>query len=243
MLQPPAHGVAAPDSSKDESSRSCFYSRGLKPITEVLSSGWPERLGHVLQCFRGHVLDEGGAPTMSSCSLFWRADCRRLLGCSAVRRESDLGGRGLLLTGGFTRTERCYPGGDLQRRQRRLPGAECACAGTRQVPVFGAQPSKKEVWTMSTLSTPDCPVQPPDCLGFRMFPPLPSARKAWNPVRVPPRARQTPSSKGVFAITCVHSGWSGPSDAGRGVCLASRVAGSSVGERVQGRGWRTLRLR
>ena len=101
---------------------------------------------------------------------------------------------------------------------------------------------QKEVWTMSTLSASDWPVQPPDWPGFRMFPPLPSNDEAWNPVRVPPRARHTPSSEGVHALTCGHSGWSRPSDAGREVCLAPRVACEVVGERVQGRGRLALRL-
>ncbi len=93
---------------------------------------------------------------------------------------------------------------------------------------------KKKVWTMFTLSTPDCPVHPPNWPGFRMFPPLPSVHKARNPVRVPPRARHTPSSEGVFALMCVHSGWSGPSDAGRGLCLAPRVACLVVGSGFRG---------
>lgn len=50
--------------------------------------------------------------------------------------------------------------------------------------------SKKEVWTMSTLPTPDSPVHPPNCPGYRIFPALPSNRKAQNRVRVPPRARR-----------------------------------------------------
>ncbi|WP_431230608.1 Fic family protein [Paenarthrobacter nicotinovorans] len=50
-------------------------------------------------------------------------------------------------------------------------------------------------------------------------------------------------SEGVFALAYVHSGWSGPSDTGRGLCLAPRVASEVVGgERVQGRGWLALRL-
>lgn len=61
------------------------------------------------------------------------------------------------------------------------------------------------VWTMSTLPTSDRSVQPPDCPGFRKFPPPPSVPKAQNPVRVPPRARHTLSSEGVFALTCVQS--------------------------------------
>jgi hypothetical protein len=55
---------------------------------------------------------------------------------------------------------------------------------------------------MSTLSASDWPVQPPDWPAFRMFPLDPSNDKAKNHVRVPPRARHTPSSEGVFALTC-----------------------------------------
>lgn len=97
--------------------------------------------------------------------------------------------------------------------------------------------TRTRVWTLFTLSTSNCLVHGPDCPGFRMFPRLPSNNKPWNHLRVPPRARHTPSSEGVFALTCVHSGWSGPSDTGRGVCLAPRDACLVVGERVQGRGW------
>ncbi len=111
----------------------------------------------------------------------------------------------------------------------------------RRVLAFMFSTEPREVWTMSALSSSDCLVQPPDWPGFRMFPPLPSDSKAWNPVRVPPRARHTPSSEGVFALTCVHSAWSGPYDTGRGVCLAPRVAYLVVGERVQGGGRWTLR--
>ena len=119
---------------------------------------------------------------------------------------------------------------------------ECQCTRERRFLVLSVQPSKKEVWTMSTLSTWDCLVQPPDWPGFRRFPPVPSVCRAWNPVRVPPRARHTPSPEGVFALTCVHFGWSGPSDSGRGVCLAPRVACLVVGERVQGLGRWALRV-
>jgi hypothetical protein len=58
-------------------------------------------------------------------------------------------------------------------------------------------------------TAPHCP----DSACFRHFPVFPGPG---IPVRVPPRARHTPSSEGVFALTCV-SRWSGPSDTGRGV--------------------------
>jgi len=180
---------------------------------------------------------------MSSHSSFWRAEYRRVLSCSTDRRELCLGRRGLMLTEtsrgprGTVQQENCGGGSaDFLSQAMRMQGRD-TCS------FVGAQSGKKEVWTMSTLSTSDCLVHPADWPGFRMFSRLASNSKAWKPVRVPPRARHTPSCEGVFALTCVHSGWSGPSDAGRGVCLAWRVACSSVGERVQGRGWRTLRLR
>jgi hypothetical protein len=44
--------------------------------------------------------------------------------------------------------------------------------------------------------------------------PIRTVFKARNAVRVPPRAQQSPSSEGVFALTRVQSLWSGPSDAG-----------------------------
>ena len=43
------------------------------------------------------------------------------------------------------------------------------------------------------------------------------------PFRVPPRAAY-PFVRGGFALMCVHSGWSAPSDTGRGVFLAPQVA-------------------
>ncbi|MDR6436764.1 hypothetical protein J2790_001885 [Paenarthrobacter nicotinovorans] len=135
-----------------------------------------------------------------------------------------MSGRGLVGTAGEERTL--------------LPCRVVHC-GSRSSASSARQHSwaKIRVWTMSTLSTPDCLVHPSDCPGFRMFPPLPSNAKARNPVRVPPRARHTPSSEGVFALTCAHACWSGSSDMGRGVCLAPRVAFLVVGERVQGLGW------
>ena len=132
----------------------------------------------------------------------------------------------------FTRTEWCHRAGSRQSLQSPPAGAH----GSYRVLVIGGLSTKKKVWTVSTPSAPDLPVRPSDWTGFRMFPPLPSVSKPRNPVRVPPRARHTPSSEGVFALMCVHSGWSGPSDIGCGVCLAPRVACSVVGERVQGRG-------
>jgi hypothetical protein len=92
------------------------------------------------------------------------------------------------------------------------------------------------VRTVSTHWPSDWAVPRPDWPGLPMFPRDPSVCKAWNHVRVPPRAQHTPSSEGVFALTCVHSGWSGPSDTGRGVCLAPRFACLIVG----GRGCRVL---
>lgn len=106
----------------------------------------------------------------------------------------------------------------------------------------GLECARNEVWALSTLLAPDRLVRPPDLPGFRMFPPLPSVRKPKNPVRVPHRARHTYSSEGVFAFACVHFGWSGPSDTGRTVCLAPRVACLIVGERVQGSGRSALRV-
>lgn len=63
------------------------------------------------------------------------------------------------------------------------------------------QMSKERVWTMSTLIAPDRIVQPPDWPGFRLFPRDPSDSKAWNRVRVPPRARHNPSSEGFLLLS------------------------------------------
>lgn len=109
----------------------------------------------------------------------------------------------------------------MRRQQRRFFGAGYECTTARQVALFGVRSTKKEVWTMSTLFTPDCLVQPPDWPGFRMFRPLPSVCVPENPARVPPRAQHDPSSEGSFALTYVHSRWSGPSEGCRGVCRLS----------------------
>jgi hypothetical protein len=138
---------------------------------------------------------------VSSYSSSWRVELRRVFSCSTDRLESCHGRRGLNPTGGFTRSKKYLPTGELQRRQRRFPGAGYAFAGMRQVPIFGARSTKKEVWTMSTLSTSNWLVQPPDCPGFRMSPPLPSVPKPRNRLRVPPRARHTPSSEGFLLLS------------------------------------------
>jgi hypothetical protein len=171
---------------------------GLTPIMDVPSSGWPEGLGHVLRLRLGHVLDEGGAPTVSSYSSFWRIECRRVLRCSTGRRESHLAGRDLIMFGGLTRTERFHPAGNLQRRQRRFPGAVHECLGTRRGPFAVFDRAKKKCGHCPPFSPRTNLVQPPDCPGFRMFLPIPSKDKARNPVRVPPRARHTPSSVGFL---------------------------------------------
>ncbi len=62
-----------------------------------------------------------------------------------------------------------------------------------------------------------------------MFSGVPSVFKGRNAVRVPPRAQHSPSSEGVFALTCVQSLWSGPSDARLAGCgLAAPVAYGGV---------------
>ncbi len=107
-----------------------------------------------------------------------------------------------MLTGGFARTERCHSAGNLQRRQCRFPGPGHECAGTRQVPpvIRCSIEQKGSVESVHTF-TSDCPPSlTPNWPGLRMFPPLPSVTKTWNPVRVPPRARHTPSSEGGFLL-------------------------------------------
>ena len=178
---------------------------------------------------------------MSSYSSFWRVKCRRVLSCHNGRRKSGLKGRCLILTGG-SRALRATVQQAICRGGGTDSLAQALSAQRRgKSPFFGALRAKKKVWTLSTLLASDWAVLPPNRLGFRMFPPLPSISKAWNPVRVPPRAQHTPSSEGVFALTCVQIWWSGPSDTGRGVCLAPRVACLVVGERVQGLGLLALR--
>jgi len=51
---------------------------------------------------------------------------------------------------------------------------------------------------MSTPFASDPDVQAMDCFGFRMLLGVPSVCKAWNAVRVPPRAHHIPSSEGFL---------------------------------------------
>jgi hypothetical protein len=43
-----------------------------------------------------------------------------------------------------------------------------------------------------------------DWTGLAMFPRESRVCRGWKAVRVPPRAQHSPSSEGVFALTCVH---------------------------------------
>jgi hypothetical protein len=210
------------------------------PITGVLSSGRPEGLGHVLRWRLGHVLDEGGAPTVSSYSSFWRVECRRVLGCSTGWRESCVGGLGLILTGGFTRTERCHPAGNGGRGWFPVVGHELAGeeSGPRYRWSIDQQGSVDNVHTFR----PGLARRP---VGLARIPHVSATSQCFQGLE----SRSSPTSgtayplvRGGFALMCVHSGWSGPSDTGRGVCLAPRAACLIVGERVQGYGWLALRL-
>lgn len=225
----------------NRSSSSYFHSRTSNADIRRFVVGPSGRSRHDARCRLRHGNDEGGAATMLDMNgsggqkmvgfgRYDRPPGSRALGVVASWPGVLKGLRGAI-------DPAIYVGGSS-----RFQGAGYECGRTRRDLVFRVRSAQKEVWTLSTLSTSDWPGQRSDCPGFRMFPPLPSVSKARNPVRVPPRARHSPSSEGVFALTCVHSGWSGPSAKGRGVCLAPRVACEVMGERVQGRGWWTLRL-
>ena len=54
------------------------------------------------------------------------------------------------------------------------------------------------VLTVSTHLAPDCAVHRPDWTVLAMFSGVPPVSKAWNPVRVPPRALHDPSSEGFL---------------------------------------------
>ncbi len=95
---------------------------------------------------------------------------------------------------------------------------------------------------MSTLFASDWLVRRPDWPGFRMFPGVPGVAKPWNPVRVPPRAQHTPLVRGVFCFNVCTFWLVGPSDTGRGVCLAPRVACEVVGGAGSGSWLMRLRL-
>ena len=73
-----------------------------------------------------------------------------------------------------------------------------------------------------------------------MFPREPSVHKGGNAVRVPPRARMTPRQRGFcFNVWTLVLG--GPSDVGRGVCLAPRWPVRLCGWQGQGPGWWAFR--
>src|SRR4029453_6971 len=71
--------------------------------------------------------DAGGVPIMLSDSSFWWEEHGGALGCFTYRRESCLGGAGLILTGGSTRTQRCHRAIVLPRRQGWVPVATFMC--------------------------------------------------------------------------------------------------------------------
>ena len=158
-------------------------------------SGWTEGVGHVLRYRLGDVLDEGGAPTVSSYSSSPSEGRRRVLGCSTGWRESCRAGHGPTLTAVFTLTGKCHPACNLQGGgSADFLVQTMSAQGRVKSPYFGCDLAQKK-WTMSTTSTSDGSVPPPDCPGFRMFPPLPSVPKAWVPFEshlghgIPPRQR------------------------------------------------------
>ncbi len=81
---------------------------------------------------------------------------------------------------------------------------------------------------MSTLLPSDWAVHRPDWLVLPMFSRVPGVSKAGNAVRVPPRAQHSPSSEGVFALTCVQSLTSASDAGGAGCGLAAAVAYEDV---------------
>jgi hypothetical protein len=71
--------------------------------------------------------------------------------------------------------------------------------GGRLSSVVGAPKwARKRVCTLCTPWASDWVVPGSDRAGFRMFSGLPSVFKAWNTVRVPPRAQHDPSSEGFL---------------------------------------------
>ena len=87
------------------------------------------------------------------------------------------------------------PGGRCGTSQLTRPGI----SGRPRRPSLGDPFSgKSRVWTLSTLSSSYWSIQAPDGPVFRMFARTPSVFKAWNAVRVPPRAQHLPSSEGFL---------------------------------------------
>ena len=98
-------------------------------------------------------------------------------------------------------------------------------AGTLWRLVRGSPRGGFGLLTVSTLLLSDWVVYRSDWAVLGTFSGVPCVSAAWNAVRVPPRAQHSPSSEGVFALTCVQSLWSGPSDARlAGFGLAAAVA-------------------
>lgn len=84
-----------------------------------------------------------------------RAECRRIRVVRSVR-------------GGSKEPGTCRGVGSYSQ------GLDSTPQRMSRILIFGGPSAKRRVWTMSTLSTSDWPVLPPDWPGFRMFPPLPS---------------------------------------------------------------------
>ena len=139
------------------------------------------------------------------CPTFWKT--RALQGAALSRRSTQAGqessGRYVsdwrLTTvalsaelGGFFKQERrhtypCWRGSMEERGGMGNVTVRHAVVTWRHSPKV-----EMPLWTLSTLSASDCVRQPPYSPGFAMFSRIPSVCKAWNAVRVPPRARVCP---------------------------------------------------
>ena len=99
---------------------------------------------------------------MSNYSSFWRVECRRVSSCPTDRRESFIRGR----ASSWPEASRGLRG-TVQQKNCRGGSADflaqtLSARGRVKRPFVRVRSSKKEVWTMSTLSGPDCLLQPPD---------------------------------------------------------------------------------
>ncbi|MEQ4567232.1 DNA-processing protein DprA [Paenarthrobacter sp. CAP02] len=166
-----------------------FLQRGriiavLAGVTCVVEARW--RSGALHTAHQAETIARHVAAVPGSVHSANSAGCHRLLRDGGAILVTDAAEISELLAAVTLKRLRVFAGAAYEGSEASGPVVGCSKA------------AKKEVWTMCTPSTPDCAVQPPDCPGFRMFPRLPSNGKGGNPVRVPPRARHTPSSEGVL---------------------------------------------
>lgn len=139
------------------------------------------------------------------------------LGCSTGRWEVVPWRLWPHLGRGFTRTQRCHPAISLQRRQRRFPSAGYECAGTPQVLVFRCSiEAKGSVDTVHTFHLRVARTT----TGLARIPHVFASSQCFQALESPSSPTSGTADRSSEGY-CAHSGWSGPTDTHRGICLAA----------------------